>query len=335
MTSVRINGLRLSGRLCRLCQEMQCFPEAGSVYLSRKLALSRINITFFLLDCLSSPARITCLVAPESLAKYGDSAYFCADTGNEPGSGLVSLFPHRFDPAVFGAVFRAVDSEKLPWHCMATSGSMLTMATGFDVQLQTALSISSHFDLPPDHGPFRPEPDYDIISRRLKTAPETVAQYVEEKVRTYGIQVKTGLTLCCIRTRPENQFALGNAMEALGSAGFCFVHASADRISLIEIQAVVVLQTSKSGSNGPGIASYFPKHLQTDLEIRRNVQVISFHGPHFGDRYGIADKALSCLSDYGIPVWMAGCVGATVTLVLPPDTEKSALYALSAAFDHP
>jgi len=339
MNSVRINGLRLSGRLGRLYQEIQCFPEAGSVYLSRKLALSRINITFLLLNCLYLPARISCMVAPESLAGCADRAGFSSDAfnGTQPGdmAGLISLFPHRFDPAVMGAVFKAVYEDKLPWYCMATSGSMLTMAVGFDIQQQAALSISNHIDLPSDHGPFRPEPDYDIISRRLKTDPETVAQYVEERVRTYGIQVKTGLTLCSIRTGPENQLTLGRAMESLGEAGFCFIHAIAETTPLQEIQAAVVLEPPKSRGFPASITPHFPENLQADLEIRKNVQVISFHGPHFGDRFGIADKALSCMSDSGIPVLMAGCVGATVTLVLPPGVEKNALYALSGAFDHP
>lgn len=331
MTPVRINGLRLSGRLCRLYQEVNNFRDAMPAYLYGRLASARINITFLSLDFLRSPGQINCLVAAD-LPRDWNGIY---KTDLNQAAGLISLFPHRYDPAVMGAVFRAVGEKKLPWYCMATSGSMLTMATDFAVQQQAALSVSCYVDLPPDHGPLRPEQDYDVISRRLKTEPETVAQYVEERIRTYGIQVKTNLTLCRIRIQPEAQVLIGRCLESMGSDNVRFAYASADSNVSGEIHAVFVLEPGKSGAHDQNIASYFPSHFLPDIEIRENVQMVGFHGPHFGDRYGIADKALRCLSDAGVPVWMAGCVGATVTIIVLSDMGIAAVEALSAKFDNP
>jgi len=49
------------------------------------------------------------------------------------------------------------------------------------------------------------------------------------------------------------------------------------------------------------------------------VGILFFHGPHFGDMYGIADAAFSSLLKAGIKIISSGCSSASVFLVIAED----------------
>ena len=329
MPVVRINELRLSGRFLVLEQAVADPSAPKPVYLYQRLAAERINVAFLHLDFLASPRQITCLVAPETFTCLGE-----VPGGNrgaqEPdlpsGAGLISAFPHHCKPALIGAIFCALDEAGCCWHCMATSGSLLAIVADFSSQKQIAEAICRYVDLPEDKAWHCAGQAYDAIARSLKTAPETVAQYVETRIKTYGIQVKTGLTICTGYVGPA---ALGSWGRAMAGSGFHFAYAAAAVTAQNGIKIDLVLDLKAQHTDVPATSAL------CRLENRRNGEMISFHGPHFGDRYGIADKALGCLGRSGVPVWMAGCVGATVSLVVPPDMGAKGAEALSDIFYTP
>ncbi len=322
MSTVRINELRVSGRLLRLHQELADSSGPQPVSLYRRLAAERVNIAFLHLGFLRSPWQITCLVAPEA--------------GPFHDAGLVSAFPHRFQPGLIGAVFCALDQEDSRWHCLATSGSMLALVADFSSRKRIAEAICRYVDLPEGGAKYCPGEDYDDIARSLKIAPETVARYEESRIRTYGIQLKTGLTICSGYFRPAEMGSWGRLMMDMADSRFCFVYASAAVTAEKGIWMDLVLDLKKQKTGVPEASMQMPEApALARLETRKNAEMLSFHGPHFGDRYGIADKALRCLARSGVPVWMAGCVGATVSLIVPPDMGARGAEALSEIFYTP
>ena len=62
---------------------------------------------------------------------------------------------------------------------------------------------------------------------------------------------------------------------------------------------------------------------------------ISSYGPHFGDRYGIADSVFRTLTANSVPILAAGCSGSAVYLVLPQGRAQDARQFLSEAFEVP
>ena len=54
------------------------------------------------------------------------------------------------------------------------------------------------------------------------------------------------------------------------------------------------------------------------------VGIIFFHGPHFGDRYGIADATLAALSKAHVKVIASGCSSSSVYMVLSQDDLERA-----------
>jgi aspartokinase len=87
------------------------------------------------------------------------------------------------------------------------------------------------------------------------------------------------------------------------------------------------------------LLSYFDKKINLDSEkdfyLKSPVELISFQGPHFADRYGIADSAFKALDNQGIPIIIAACSGAAVYIVLPENKLHEARFFLSEAFEVP
>ncbi|MBS3756273.1 MAG: hypothetical protein KGY56_11300 [Desulfobacterales bacterium] len=336
---MQMNGLRVSDRLVRLEQVFTDQWDPRLVPLYRKLAADRINISFLYLNYLVPAKQISCLVEPETLTRLTRDS---VPGGVEPvkpdasaAAGLVSAFPHRFDPAAIGTMLRAVAQTEIEWHCMASSGSMLAIATDYATQKQAVDAVAGGIGLPENHVPVFPGQDYDPIARSLKTAPETVARYVESKIKTYGIQVYTGLTLCSLRLRAD---ALEKWSRAVSEKGCRFFYACAAPMENERVNLEVLLDAGEPETRDFDIAADTPcadTSPDNSATVREKAEMICFHGPHFGDRYGIADKALGRIAQAGVPVWLAGCVGATVSIVLPPHAAKKATKALSAAFEMP
>ncbi|MBS3732624.1 MAG: hypothetical protein KGY42_06925 [Desulfobacterales bacterium] len=336
---MQMNGLRVSDRLVRLAQVFTDQWDPRLIPLYRKLAADRINISFLYLNYLVPAGQISCLVEPEILTRLTRDSVPGGAIPVKPeapaDAGLVSAFPHRFDPAAIGTILRAVGRKEIQWYCMASSGSMLAIAMDYARQEQAVDVIARNIGLPENHVPIFPGQDYDPIARSLKTAPETVARYVESRIKTYGIQVYTGLTLCSLRLRAE---ALEKWSRAMSEKGYRFFYACAAPMDNERLELEILLDAGDPGTRSFDIDAYAlsaDSDLQNPMTVYENAEMICFHGPHFGDRYGIADKALGRIAQAGVPVWLAGCVGATVSIVLPPDTAEKAAKALSAVFEMP
>ena len=71
------------------------------------------------------------------------------------------------------------------------------------------------------------------------------------------------------------------------------------------------------------------------VEHETAAEMVLFQGPHFGDRYGIADAWVSAVAKADVRVLASACTGATVQIVLREGASAAAIDALSAAFTIP
>ena len=71
------------------------------------------------------------------------------------------------------------------------------------------------------------------------------------------------------------------------------------------------------------------------IEVISPVDMISFQGPHFGERFGILDAAFQALSSKRIRVIASVCSMSCVYLVLETGQSERAASALSETFDVP
>ncbi len=158
---------------------------------------------------------------------------------------------------------------------------------------------------------------------------ETIAVYWEPIIKTYGFHEVCDLTLidCDIREiGPLGEALIDSQIESLK---FALIQ---DRGSKMVFRCVVEEKTETQ------VLEFF-KDLEQNGIVNRvsktaSVGLITFHGPHYGDRYGIAGAVYDAL-DGKINLIGAGFSGAVITLVMASSEISDAKKLLSEAFEIP
>lgn len=164
---------------------------------------------------------------------------------------------------------------------------------------------------------------------------ETIAVYWEPVIRTYGFHLVEGQVLCQVKLEPDEIGAWSSILQSMDSGEpiFRMVWAHADQQQRIKffllcddeyrhkVQICLERHTGLKTANG---------RTSTDP-----VDLVYFHGPHFGDRYGIMDYTLETLAQARVPLLAAACSVATIYLVLPAGWGPKTKTQLSTAFEIP
>ena len=122
------------------------------------------------------------------------------------------------------------------------------------------------------------------------------------------------------------------------------LHDGADfRFLFSQIQLATPDSETMSVALGRDQAAEFVAHLEgstagklsISITVHQPVDLLFFHGPHFQDRYGIAETAFSALDHSRVRVHAAGCTGTSVYLVADSGQGKLIREMLSDAFTVP
>jgi aspartokinase len=158
---------------------------------------------------------------------------------------------------------------------------------------------------------------------------ETIAIYWEPRIKTYGFQKFSGLALI------EYCYPI----HEIKSVGEIFSH---DALHTIEPRFIIAQESGHEISFTFCLSEKEGKGLHASLEntLSSNfhryvfpVGIIFFHGPHFGDRYGIADATFSSLSKAGIAVIASGCSSSSVYVIVIQGDMDRAEEALAQTFE--
>lgn len=161
---------------------------------------------------------------------------------------------------------------------------------------------------------------------------ETVAFYRETVIKTYGFNERLGLTW--LQTEiPFDSWGLRTAawLDRIcrGERGVLLLMVR----PLSKSKMAFSLLWEEKSAGGPESALGETPNLSWRVE--KEVELLYFQGPHYGDRYGIASAALEAVLGEGIPLLAAACLGATVFLVLPKGMSPTARSALGRSFTVP
>jgi hypothetical protein len=312
MVPLRINGIRLSRNLLHIRHDL----HTGHPPLSAHKILSehRINMVCAGIHFPGmSRGKVSCCLDTadrDRITGLSDERVLVADSD----VAMVSIYPHNGNVRIAGQMVQVLGRSGIRFHHLVSSNAMVSVVVDAADQDTLMLQLQESFELPVSHTPFCQEVDTDI-RQFLKKYPETRATYVEEKIKTYGVQVVAGLNLMRIENRNGNDWArAGEQMAHLkdGMARFHFVSALCH-------------------DDGSGMLFCLTGPDAGDTAA----DMIFFHGPHFGDRYRILDTALACLELSEIPLILVGCTGASITLVTPSGFGETARGALACGFEAP
>ena len=158
---------------------------------------------------------------------------------------------------------------------------------------------------------------------------ETIAVYWEQPIKTYGFQRVTDLILVEFSYPLKEITSLGKILSRdalqMVKAEFIIAQAFGEAISItLCLSEKEYRDFWVSVAEAPG---------STPCEYTYPVGIIYFHGPHFGDRYGIAEAAFSNLSEADIEIVASGCSASSVFVVLAQDDVARAENVLSNTFE--
>lgn len=161
---------------------------------------------------------------------------------------------------------------------------------------------------------------------------ETIAVYWEPIVRVYGYDVKRDISLIELELPLDMLEDIGDQADQLARSGKGFTMTLVQQAT--EHNFRICLVTAYQDADA--VFNLFQKTAIENPELKLRtplkVELLSFHGPHFQDRYGIAEATFNALAPSDITIFAAGCTGTSVYLIVEEGKAEEARNILSASF---
>lgn len=166
--TIRVGGIKLSPELVQF--SFSRTPDQDSLLstILERIAAHGINISFLSLSSTDNGSHISLCVLSEHLIFVKnlienllpeDQALVCVSS-----VGTLTLFPHRNDLGLLGAVISLFAKAKLPIYGIGTSISALAINTEYRLLQEAIEHLTSIIELPQNHSPFRHEFDVQQIT---------------------------------------------------------------------------------------------------------------------------------------------------------------------------
>jgi hypothetical protein len=342
LSQIRINGIRLGSRLNQVIQTSVNGEITPVTPLYKRLAIDQTNILCLGLRTDASGTSVFCCHDLQSDLPSDIKKKIVQPDSKEVSPIIVSdvctvsVYPHNASLNTLGSLINLFGKNGVSFQQMVSSHAMISFIIDRSDQERVLRFLEQEFDLPPTPIPFEQfeNENAEFVKKRY---PETRATYVEQKIKTYGIKLDAGLEMVEIAFNPNDQNHLGfcgNGLQRFARSGKKFYFTASmthphDMAHLYCLTEPLAFQDRQS----------FLSQAQVDKGLAVcpsvSVDLLSFHGPHFGDRFGIFNTAMACLNAAAIPVLLAGCTGASIFMAVPDSLGQKALPALAEGFESP
>ena len=314
MSAIRINGIRVGHEMFHLRQYLDPPDSEPASLLYQTLAGKGINLPCLGVECNSYGYTMSCCLEDNLSLNQGedDPRAVC----------MVSVYPHGSKTEILGYLLSLFARKEIYFYHMVSSNAMISFVIAQEDKAGLLALLEGTFDLPPTHTPYEPGFHEETAAFVKKRYQETRAYFQEKKIKTYGFDVEPELELTLIRCRLDQLDLAGQCIGALDTK-FYFSTAFGHERDI----SLYWLTRDEDNKENP-----FTKDIDY---IREKADLVSFHGPHFGDRFGIFNAAAACLEAAGLNLILAGCTGASISLILPAGQGSAALPALEKGFEAP
>ena len=163
---------------------------------------------------------------------------------------------------------------------------------------------------------------------------ETIAMYWEPQIKTYGFQILKDLALYRYRMPADLPGEWMQAVKQIEdrSNRFHLLYTQLSESSELELRLLC------EPEQGVALARRMAAGMPTAgdrPQVTAPVELIFFQGPHFGDRFGIADFTYNALKEKADLLMAAVFVCNSIYLILPEGEADETITCLSAAFRIP
>ena len=334
MTKIRLRGLKL---LEGGAQVLSSGPGVSKNLLSADictpLALNKINLTF--LAHLSPHKSASCVT---SLCTEGSAGRAAASLIGNLHSGDVgvylhedvstlSIFVHDQRPQVAGSLLNALAREEIGLLGLASSPSALSSVVS---SADTEATIRAFFDVFefPAYG--SPSDWYAAYEGKEHLLRKIIASYQEQVIKIYDIVQEPNLDLWSLDLSNPELGELGEALSSLDRLGirmpFVVAVPAPDEADL-RFGFCFASQQAKE------LKHTFSRHfVPKNLAHEPEVAALFIHGPHFGDRYGIASKFVEGLQRAGVAILAMSCTVSSISAIIGKLDLDPAIRTLDMIF---
>jgi aspartokinase len=246
-----------------------------------------------------------------------------------PGRAILSLFPHKNNPAVTGTLFETLSGQGFAPEALANSPSAISVVLKEEFLDQASDALFGPFSF----SAYRTPSDWKLAQEgKEQLYKEVVASYQEKKPKVYGLNYRKTQTLLMVRLDMREIGSFGKILKGLApmSLDLSFLASSPDDHGEIHI-FFCLPRSAERFQNDLLKASDSAIHVEEVV----SAATFSMTGPHFGDRYGIASELLRTLSHSAIDLFAFTCTIASIRGVIPMHQIEHAIQAIKNGFEVP
>lgn len=334
MPKIRLGGIKVFEK--RACL-FQCGRDGAHTLgdICSRLALDRINLG--LLIHVADFEGLESITAASM--KSIDSAFRCASGKISPEASdreqtladayRISIFPHDQRPDVTALLVRLLADKRIKPYAVGSSPSAMTVIVSSS-DFQTAME--GIFDV----FAFHAFDSYAGWQAACGGRAESLLKYVrlpfhEEIITIYDFEYRAGLDLWRAKLPLGKLRDFAAFLSSLDSSG---------------LRMPFLVSASPSGEENISFSFLFeaahhdiieqtPAGTSSGLFRLGPVSVFFLHGPHFGDRYGIANALVKSLRGAGVPLLALSCAVSSISLVVRSGDSDQTIRALDSVFKTP
>lgn len=244
-------------------------------------------------------------------------------------TSILSIFPHDKKPQVVAALFEALHRSDTHLQGVASSPSAISVVLSSVNRHKAVKAVFEPFEFPSYGSPLEWHAAY---SGRNHVFREVIASYEEKVIKIYGFVTQTELELWFVTVTFREFPALGAALRSLAAAGakMPFVAAQTQEYDRLLFAFAFADVTERC------VAAAFQKHLWHGANRHDGpTAMFHLHGPHFGDRFGIAHKMIAALEQAGLSILALSCTVASISAIVPRQKLAETLTVLDTIFEIP
>jgi aspartokinase len=247
-----------------------------------------------------------------------------------PESVILSIFPHRNDPAITGALFEVLGQEGLETDAVANSPSAISVVLKEESLARASDALFGPFSF----SAYRTPADWKLAQKgKEQLYKEVVASYQEKKPKVYGLNYRNSQEFLYVKLNTQDVKPFGTALKAFAQLGLDLAFLTTSSCNEKRKGNVFFcLPKSESHTYREILHRMVPDILIEDIS---SVGTFSMTGPHFGDRHGIATELLAALEKQGVDLVALNCTIASIRGVVPSEQIQPAIEGIKACFEVP
>jgi hypothetical protein len=331
---IRIGGLKvLEGGACVTSSSPEEDHRLGPEVCA-PLARHHINLTF--LTHVAGDRQVLCTAGESgeaALALLQSNAGTWGSQALQAGTSILAAYPHDKRPEVIGTFIRSLARARVIIHGLASSPSAITAVLSSRRINAAVHQLFAHFQFP---GFGSPEEFFSAQPPPQEYLEKVVAAYQEKIIKVYWIIPQPDLDLWGMSIGTADILAgFAAALMEMGDLGLVIPFLVA--LPGLEGREFILSFSTARRQPGPDQGSEVRRLLKNHLPELRPMRLtpvagIFLHGPHFGDRYGIAHTLVAALDRAHISLLALSCTISSISLIIRQQELAAAQVILGDTF---